>query len=53
MCACGKTVRTEAITANVAQQIIDEQRRQDEYEVMIASAGQAIGNADSGSTAQR
>jgi len=56
MCACGQKANTEVITSNVAQAIIDEQRRQtqqDQYEAMLASAGQAISNADSGATTIR
>ena len=53
-CGCGKA-RTETITSNIAQQLIEEARRsaQDEYEAMIASAGAAMGNANSEETAKR
>lgn len=53
-CGCGNA-RTETITSNIAQQLIEEARRsaQDEYEAMIASAGAAMGNANSEETARR
>jgi len=57
-CGCGGA-RTETITSNVAQALIDEQRRvesealMNEYETMLASAARAAGNADSGATAVR
>jgi len=53
-CGCGGG-RTETITSNQAQAMIEEARRtaQDEYETMLASAGRAVGNADSNQTAQR
>ena len=50
-CGCGRSTRTEAITSNVAQAMINEARRQSEeeqLEAMVASAGNAIGNASSG-----
>jgi len=50
-CGCGK--RTEAITTNVAQALLDQAARQDEQEAMVASARKAIGNANSNTTAQR
>jgi hypothetical protein len=49
-CNCGRK-RTEAITSNVAQAMIDEARRQSEeeyFDSLVASAGNAIGNASSG-----
>lgn len=52
-CSCGKNRRTEAITSNVAQAMIDEARRQSQEEYMeslVASAGNAIGNANSSGT---
>lgn len=54
-CGCGGAARTEAITSNQAQAMIEEARRsaQDEYEAIIASAGNAVGNANSENTAQR
>jgi hypothetical protein len=54
-CGCGGA-RPEVITTNVAQAIIDEQRKQtaeDQFNEMIASANKAAGNANSGATAQR
>jgi hypothetical protein len=48
-CNCVRN-RTEAITSNVAQAMIDQARRQSEEEYMeslVASAGNAIGNASS------
>jgi hypothetical protein len=53
-CGCGQA-RTETITTNVAQQMIDDARRtaQEEFEAMIASAGAAMGNANSEQTAKR
>jgi hypothetical protein len=50
-CGCGK--RSEAITTNIAQALIDQAKAQDEQEAMVASAQKAIGNADSNRTAQR
>lgn len=49
-CNCGNK-RTEAITSNVAQAMIDDARRQSEeeyHEALVASASAAIGNANSG-----
>lgn len=53
-CGCGGA-RTETITSVQAQQMIEEARRtaQEEYEAIIASAGNAVGNANSSETAQR
>lgn len=58
MCACGQA-RVEALTTNQAQALIDQanqemmQAKLNEVEAMVASASQAIGNANSGTTAQR
>ncbi len=53
-CGCGGA-RTEAITSNMAQELIDQARKsaQEEYDAIIASAGNAIGNGNSDQTAQR
>lgn len=54
-CGCGNK-NTEVITSNIASQLIEEARRQSEQEyqeTMLVSAGNAIGNASSGETAQR
>lgn len=56
MCACGGGARVEALTTNQAQALIDAanaQARLSEQEAMVASAAKAIGNADSGASAQR
>jgi hypothetical protein len=58
MCGCGGA-RVEALTTNQAQALIDaanaevQRARLTEMEAMVASASQAIGNANSGATAQR
>lgn len=54
-CGCGG-VKVEALTTNQAQALIDAAREQaamTEQEAMVASAAKAIGNANSGSSAQR
>jgi len=57
-CGCSGA-RTETITSNIAQALLDEQRQveqaalMNEYEAMLASAAKAAGNADSNATAVR
>ena len=53
-CGCTKTTPDGAVTSvQAAQALIDAARAQNEQEAMVASAAKAIGNADSGATAQR
>lgn len=53
-CGCGQG-RAETITSAEANAMIEQARRsaQEEYEAIIASAGNAIGNGDSNQTARR
>lgn len=57
-CGCGGARKYDAITSAEANALIEQQRLQDQtpenyYESMLASAGAAIGNANSEETAQR
>lgn len=53
-CGCGGA-KVEALTTNQAQELIDAARAaaQSETDAMIASAAQAVQNANSGASAQR
>lgn len=55
MCACGKTTPMTTMTSTEVNAMLEaaRQQAQDEREAMVASAGQAAANANSGASAQR
>ena len=55
MCACGKTTAMTTMTSAEVNAMLEQARLQakDEQEAMVASAAQAVQNANSGASAQR
>lgn len=55
MCACGKATAMTTMTSTEVNAMLEQARQQarDEHEAMVASAGQAVQNANSGASAQR
>jgi hypothetical protein len=56
MCACGQNAQMQTLTTNQVNELLaaaQQQARLNEQEAMVASASNAVGNANSGVTAQR